>query len=87
MLTMVYPFHLYNSGSRRGFIKLMVCLFIYTTSALAATLTNIIDGLLFPSTLCWFTFSIYAIQTNDLKNPKFFSTSSLPSTSFVSEEE
>jgi hypothetical protein len=35
----------------------------------------------------WFTFSIYAIQTNDLKNPTFFSTSSLPSTSFLSEEE
>jgi hypothetical protein len=84
---MVYPFHLYNSGSRRDVIKLMVHLFIYTTPALAATLTNIIDGLLFQSTLWWFTFSIYAIQTNDLKNPKFFSTFSLPSTSFLSEEE
>jgi hypothetical protein len=50
MVLMVYPFRLYNSGSRRDVIKLMVYLF-------------------------------------HLKNPKFFSTSSLPSTSFLSEEE
>jgi hypothetical protein len=62
---MVYLFHLYNSGSRRDVIKPMVYLFIYTTPAHnlpqapiaevrhyeAATLSNIIDGLLFRSTL------------------------------------
>jgi hypothetical protein len=50
---------------------------ISTTPALAVTL----------STLWWFTFSIYAIETHDLKNSKFSSTSSLTSTSFFSEEE
>jgi hypothetical protein len=32
-------------------------------------------------------FFIYAIQINDLKNTKFPSTYSLPSTGFLSEEE
>jgi hypothetical protein len=57
-----------------------IILSIYTTPALAATLSNIIDGLSFPSTLrdprsqrasinnhWWFTFSIYAIETHDLE--------------------
>ena len=57
MLMMVYLFHLYNSGSRRDIIKLMVYL------------------------------SIYAIETHDLKNSKFFSTPSLTPTSFFSEDE
>jgi hypothetical protein len=90
MSLMVYPFHLYNSGSRRDVIKLMVYLFHLHNFGCCRDVNfgccRDVDGLLFPSTLLWFTFSIYAIQTNDLKNPKFFSTSSLPSTSFLSEE-
>jgi hypothetical protein len=77
MLMMVYLFHLYNSGSRRDVIEPMVYLFIYTTPVIRDVIKH----------HRWFTFSIYAIQTNDFKNPKFLSTSSLPSTRFLSEEE
>jgi hypothetical protein len=78
MVLMVYPFHLYNSASRREVIKLMVYLFHLNNSGSSRDVNKHHR---------WFTFSIYAIETNDLKNPKFFSTSSLPSTSFLSEEE
>jgi len=78
MLMMVYLFHLYNSGSRRDVIKPMVYLFHLHNSGSSRDVIKHHR---------WFTFSIYAIQTNDLKNPKFLSTSSFPSTSFLSEEE
>ena len=75
---MVYLFHLYNSGSRRDVIKPMVYLFHLHNSGSSRDIIKHHR---------WFTFSIYAIQTNDLKNTTFLSTYSLPSTSFLSEEE
>jgi len=71
---MVYLFHRYSSGYGRE--------------------ANY-DGLSFPSprllvvtlyTPRWFTFSIYAIETHDLKTWTLSSTFSPVSTSFLSEE-
>ena len=74
---MVYSFHRYSSGYGREANARWFIFSIYTTPAIRDVIKH----------HRWFTFSIYAIQTNDFKNPKFLSTSSLPSTCFLSEEE
>ena len=72
---------------------MMVYLFIATAPVMAAKLTTMVylfhlhDSVVMLYTPRWFTFSIYAIETHDLKTWTLSSTFSPASTSFFSEEE